>query len=421
MPVRKQVVQKVRELEISHSIGKLITSLLDLDELLTRIVEASVDITGAEEGYLLLVDEGTGELYLRAGQNLTEEHAQGFRVKVHDSIAGSVVKTGKPEIAESKEGKSLKIKTGYQVKALLNVPLKVREKVIGVLGVNNKVSDKAFSEDNLHMLSVLADYAAIAIEKARLFSQLTEAKERLNGLIASSLNAVIAIDQGKKITLFNRRAEDMLGWTAKEMEGQSVARLHVDFGKAQEIHEVVNREGTIVGWEIVLKHKDGTRIPALLSATLIRDGQGNPIGQAGFIRDRRQVNLLEERLRAFVGVSQAIIGVLELDEVLDLIVKSAVAVFPAAQSGAIHLYDKRADILRVRANTHDYSVEAIEALSLRAGEGIAGWVFQNQQPLVVNDAGQDPRYKRIDHPEVQDHKSMICMPLRVKEKVIGAL
>ena len=424
LEVADQLKQRVKELEILHSIGKSVTSLLDLDELLTRIVEASVDITGAEEGYVLLVDEGTEELYLRAGQNLGEEHAQGFRLKVHDSIAGSVVKTGKPVIVNSKEERGLKIKTGYIVKSLLNVPLRAREKVIGILGVNNKVSDKAFSEDNLYMLSILADYAAIAIVNARLFSQLSETKERLNGLIASSLDAVIAIDQDRKITVFNRRAEEMFGWTAEEMKGQSVAQLHEDFSKAQEIHEVLDREGTIADWEIVLKHKDGIRILTLLSANLIRDNQGQPIGQAGFLRDLREVKLLEDRLRSFIRVCQGITGTLDLEEVLDLIVESAVAVFPAAQKGSIHLCDEKTGMLHIRAS-YGYSPEVAKALTLKVGEGRAGWVYKHATPLVVGNVQEDERSRKIDckikHPEVQEQKSAICVPLAVGNRVIGTL
>ena len=424
LEVADQLKQRVKELEILHSIGKSVTSLLDLDELLTRIVEASVDITGAEEGYVLLVDEGTEELYLRAGQNLGEEHAQGFRLKVHDSIAGSVVKTGKPVIVNSKEERGLKIKTGYIVKSLLNVPLRAREKVIGILGVNNKVSDKAFSEDNLYMLSILADYAAIAIVNARLFSQLSETKERLNGLIASSLDAVIAIDQDRKITVFNRRAEEMFGWTAEEMKGQSVAQLHEDFSKAQEIHEVLDREGTIADWEIVLKHKDGIRILTLLSANLIRDNQGQPIGQAGFLRDLREVKLLEDRLRSFIRVCQGITGTLDLEEVLDLIVESTVAVFPAAQKGSIHLCDEKTGMLHIRAS-YGYSPEVAKALTLKVGEGRAGWVYKHATPLVVGNVQEDERSRKIDckikHPEVQEQKSAICVPLAVGNRVIGTL
>jgi len=130
---------------------------------------------------------------------------------------------------------------------------------------------------------------------------------------------------------------------------------------------------------------------------------------------------LEERLRSLIQVSQAITGTLALDDVLDLVVESTGAAFPIAQSATIHLYDEMTDILRVRATTQSYSIEALGALSLGVGEGITGWVFQEQQPLVVDDTRKESRYKRIDHPEVQAHRSMICVPLCVGGQVIGTL
>ena len=67
---------------------------------------------------------------------------------------------------------SFKVTTGYFVKALLNVPLKVTDRVIGVLAVNNKKNARAFSERHLNLLMALADYASIAIENARLYARL---------------------------------------------------------------------------------------------------------------------------------------------------------------------------------------------------------------------------------------------------------
>ncbi|MEM7345268.1 MAG: ATP-binding protein, partial [Chloroflexota bacterium] len=66
-----------------------------------------------------------------------------------------------------------KVKTGYLVKALLNVPLKATGEVIGVLAVNNKTSFRAFEERHLNLLMALADYASISIQNAQLYTQLT--------------------------------------------------------------------------------------------------------------------------------------------------------------------------------------------------------------------------------------------------------
>jgi transcriptional regulator with GAF, ATPase, and Fis domain len=196
LQLTQQLSQKVHVLETLHEVGASITSLLHLDELLTKIVEASVQFTGAEEGYLLLREEQTGHVYLRAEQNLGEECARGLRWRVDDRVAGQVIKTGKPVMINYQKKRALEIKTGYMVKSLLNVAMKSRTKVIGVLGVDKKESEEVFSEDDLKILSILADYAAIAVQNATLYGvtdrhatlmgALVRAAQEISGTVALS-------------------------------------------------------------------------------------------------------------------------------------------------------------------------------------------------------------------------------------------
>jgi PAS domain S-box-containing protein len=182
--INEQLERRVKELSTLYRIGKVVTSLLDLEKVLNRIVEAAVFVTGAEEGFLLLVDEETNELYMRATKGLGEKYARGFRVRVADSLSGQVVQTGRPIMVSSvQDEEKFKLKTGYLVKSLLHVPLKVRDEVIGVLSVDNKLSLKAFTDNELHLLSALADYAAIAIENARLYQESHEETKRLAELL----------------------------------------------------------------------------------------------------------------------------------------------------------------------------------------------------------------------------------------------
>jgi len=169
--VDQQLKQRVKELNILYSVGKSVTSLLELEKVLNRIVEAAVFVTGAEEGSLMLVDKDTRELYLRAARNLGEKFARGFRLKVEHSIAGHVVKTGKPILQSTQDEETLKVKTGYLVKSLVNVPLKAKDEVIGVLAVNNKISSSPFTDNDVYLLSALADYATIAIVNAQLYEE----------------------------------------------------------------------------------------------------------------------------------------------------------------------------------------------------------------------------------------------------------
>jgi putative methionine-R-sulfoxide reductase with GAF domain len=165
------VKSRAEKLQVLHEIGAAITASLGLEEILTRIVDAAVYVTQAEEGSLLMLDETTQELQLRAQKGLGESHAHGLRIQTADSIAGTVVETNQPQRLESKE-QELKVVTGYLVKSILYVPVAVKDRVIGVLVVDNQTPDKPFSDDDEKLLQVLAGYAAIALENARLRQEL---------------------------------------------------------------------------------------------------------------------------------------------------------------------------------------------------------------------------------------------------------
>ena len=161
-----QAKAMAEKLRILHTLGMAIASAMDLEHVLTRIVEAAVFITEAEEGSLLLLDEETGDLHLRAQKGLGDKYARGFRIPVQDSLAGDVLRTGKPERRKGTE-QEFKVVTGYLVTAILYVPVAIQGTPIGVLAVDNQASDKPFTQDDENLLLVLAGYAAIALEKAR--------------------------------------------------------------------------------------------------------------------------------------------------------------------------------------------------------------------------------------------------------------
>ena len=172
--VNRQLENRVQELRFLYGIGRSVTSLLDLEQILSRIVEAAVYLTSAEEGSLMLVDQDSGELYLRAERGMGEKSAKNLRIKIEDSIAGQVVRTGRPVmIGGVNQDDSFKVKTGYFVKSLLNVPLKVTDQIIGVLTVHNKTTVRPFTDRHLNLLMALADYASIAIDNARLYARLS--------------------------------------------------------------------------------------------------------------------------------------------------------------------------------------------------------------------------------------------------------
>jgi len=104
-----------------------------------------------------------------------------------------------------------KVKTAYLVKSLMAVPIKIEQRSIGVLCVAFRASDRTFSSNALYLVSAIADYAAIAIENAHLFTGIQNARARLEAILRGTLDAVLVTDEENRILLLNDAAVRVLG------------------------------------------------------------------------------------------------------------------------------------------------------------------------------------------------------------------
>ncbi|MCL4295864.1 MAG: response regulator [Anaerolineae bacterium] len=224
MKSNQQLEQRLKELNTLFGIGKSVTSLLDQDKLLSRLVEAAVYLINAEEGSLLLVDEKTNELYMVAARGIDERLARSFRLRVEDSLAGEVITSGQPLVLTGAD--LTKIKTSYLVRSVMYVPLKIHGRVSGVLSVDNRQQQRDFTNHDLRLLSALADYAAISVENAKLFNQAESERAKLATVLSEIEEPVVVIaGRDDRITVANsafRRAFDLGAIVA---EGRPLAEL----------------------------------------------------------------------------------------------------------------------------------------------------------------------------------------------------
>lgn len=191
MASHQALEQRLRELNTLFGIGKSVTSLLNQERLLSRLVEAAIYLTNADEGSLLLVDQNTNELSMVAARGLDERVAHSVRLRVEDSLAGRVVLSGQPLVLTRQS--LAKLKTSYLGHSLIYIPLKIKGRVSGVLGVNNRHQDRDFTNHDLRLLSTLADYAAISLENARLFHQAESERTKLATILGEVEEPVVVI------------------------------------------------------------------------------------------------------------------------------------------------------------------------------------------------------------------------------------
>jgi PAS domain S-box-containing protein len=209
------------ELETLAQLGKSITSKLNPDDVLTSIVEAAVRLTGAEEGSLMLLDQGTGELYMRASKNFDQKFVQTFRMKVQDSLAGEVIRTGEPILLDANSPR--KIKTSFLVHSLVFVPLLVGGRVVGLLGVDNRAAGRPLTDRDLSLMQALAEYAVIALENARRYDFSQSNLRQLETILQQVEDGVLITDPDGIILLINNTAREALGLTGTAIVGQALA------------------------------------------------------------------------------------------------------------------------------------------------------------------------------------------------------
>jgi adenylate cyclase len=119
--------------------------------------------------------------------------------------------------------------------------------------------------------------------------KLQETKQSLSRLIESSPDAIISTDKDGNVVLFNDGAETLLGYRAEEVVGRRVSLLYGGEAGANEVlREMRKRGGTVSGFESVLRAKDDSNIPVLISASVLVDEEGKEVGTVGFATDLRE-------------------------------------------------------------------------------------------------------------------------------------
>ncbi len=174
--------RKARLFESLFSVGQIINSAINLDEALQVITREACELMEAKMCSLLMLDGSREWLDLRANYGAGEGYITKPRLSVSDSLLGTVVRRKKPlqvqNVQTSSHYQNVEIARREGLVSLLSVPLIYREKAIGTLSVYTSILH-VFSNEEVRILSALAEMSGIAIEKARLYERLVDVEEEI--------------------------------------------------------------------------------------------------------------------------------------------------------------------------------------------------------------------------------------------------
>lgn len=176
------------KLRASYSIATELLSAIDLDDCLKILVNRVASYMSVEIVSIMLTDNDKKRLIVKIAKGLDEKIVQNYSTKIGEGVAGWVGKTGEPLLIKdiTKDTRfTIRGDGKYYNNSLLSVPLKMRNRVIGVINVNNKVSKDIFREYDLDLLKAIADFAAIAIEVIRLEEQIAKSNKDNRELISN--------------------------------------------------------------------------------------------------------------------------------------------------------------------------------------------------------------------------------------------
>lgn len=167
---------RVARLERLIEISRSLNSTLSLRPLLHRIVVTAQDLTDTEAASILLVDRKSGQLHFKTATGARGYRMESIVVPMDNSVAGWVAQNGEPLVISDVQNDPRHYpkadeQSDFDTRSILAVPLIAREKVVGVLEALNKQDGADFTDEDVELLTVLGDQAAVAVHNAILFQQ----------------------------------------------------------------------------------------------------------------------------------------------------------------------------------------------------------------------------------------------------------
>lgn len=295
---------RVRQRDYLLEISRALTSRLDLSEVLRLILQLSTEILNGQAALIALLDED-GRYRIRTSYGIAQPLLDQLKPLLND-----IDDPRKAEEALRRNLIAIAQRVGLGFWQVVWLPLQIGEEFLGALYVF-RMRGSHFGSNDRRVLQSFADQAAIAVNNARLYQQVSQDKRRLNAILEFSANGVAIMDAAHHIGTFNRKLIELTGIAAAEAIGRPF----------EDVLVLRNRragrtlaEAEALGWPLVdgasdaslfvegdLRRPDGRLVPVEINFAPLFDGQGRLSSIIANVHDLTRLRMADEMKSTFVS------------------------------------------------------------------------------------------------------------------------
>jgi PAS domain S-box-containing protein len=356
-----ELVQQRNQWTALYEISQALTGTLDLEVLLNMVMDDLIEVVHAERGFLMLCEEGSEELDVKVARNLGRETLRAESFQVSRSIIDRVAVERQAILTNNAQrdprfAANVSV-VNYSLRSILCVPLLAKDRLVGVVYVDNRLFTSSFTERDRELLRMFANQAAIAIENARLFNslndtirQVTEIKTEMQNIFNSVAGGVLTIDAEGRLRSYNPAAARMLGLSADGERGRPYPAVFERLEKTELpglIERVLERGDNYVGNEIEFDLLGHGHVYLSVSLSPLRDENQQPIGATIVMEDltehrrlladqQKEKERYDELLQQVIPIGVALSAERNFEDLLEKIVLEAMSLCDA-DGGTLYL------------------------------------------------------------------------------------
>ncbi len=226
--IEEELKQRNKELLILNTIISFINQFLNIGELLENALEKVLEIMTIESGALLLLNEKKDAFLLETSKGFTPDFVSKIsRIDAEENIIGRTICSGNQIMLG--EGNALNKESAEWLfsddfNTLFCLPIKTIKRVYGMMMCGHRYS-RFFSKRNMNILENIGCQIATSIENALLYKEVKESEEKYHHLLESANIGIISLTKEGEIFQFNRKAEDIFGYSREEVVKKELAEL----------------------------------------------------------------------------------------------------------------------------------------------------------------------------------------------------